>query len=104
MLELKLKDIPCDDVSFSQIARRLPRYSGADIDGIIEMAKDSVLTDIVESGRERNLNQKDLIETINRFRPSTMDWLQTARNIVKYAGGDDSYRDVEIYLKKVKLI
>jgi SpoVK/Ycf46/Vps4 family AAA+-type ATPase len=104
MLELKLKDVPCDDISFSQVVKRLPRYSGADIDGIIEMAKDSVLTDIFDSGLERNLNKMDIVEAINRFRPSTMDWLHTAKNIVKYAGGDNSYRDVEIYLKKAKLI
>jgi SpoVK/Ycf46/Vps4 family AAA+-type ATPase len=104
MLELKLNGVPCDDISFPQLARRLSRYSGADIDGIIDMAKDSVLADIFDSGRERNLNQNDLIEAINRYRPSTIDWLQTAKNIVKYAGRDDSYRDVEIYLKKAKLI
>jgi len=34
---------------------------------------------------------------------STLDWLRTARNLVKYAGADSSYSDVEQYLKKHKL-
>ena len=37
------------------------------------------------------------------MRPSTLDWLRTARNLVKYAGADDAYRDVEDYLKKNKI-
>ena len=36
--------------------------------------------------------------------PTTKDWLRTARNLVKYAGGDDSYRDLERYLKANKLL
>ena len=36
--------------------------------------------------------------------PTTQDWLRTARNLVKYAGGDDSYRDLERYLKANKLL
>lgn len=104
MLQLKLMEIPCDNISFSQLAKQLPMYSGADIDGIIEMAKDSVLSEIFDSGRERNMNQNDLLEAIGQYRPSTMDWLQTAKNLVKYAGSNDSYRDVEAFLKKAKLL
>ena len=33
-----------------------------------------------------------------------VEWLRTARNLVKYAGDDGSYRDVESYLKKTKML
>jgi hypothetical protein len=36
--------------------------------------------------------------------PSTLDWLKTARNLVRYAGGDDGYAEVERYLKEHKLL
>jgi hypothetical protein len=38
------------------------------------------------------------------MQPSTLDWLRTARNLVKYAGADASYSDVEKYLKTHKLV
>ncbi len=30
------------------------------------------------------------------------DWLRTARNLVKFSGADNSYKDVEQYLKRVR--
>jgi hypothetical protein len=35
---------------------------------------------------------------------STLDWLRTVRNVVKYAGEDGSFKDVERYLKETKLL
>jgi hypothetical protein len=35
--------------------------------------------------------------------PSTLDWLKTARNLVKFGGAGKQYRDVEQYLRKSKL-
>lgn len=35
--------------------------------------------------------------------PSTLDWLKTARNLVKYSGSEGGYKEVEQYLKKIKL-
>lgn len=63
-----------------------------------------MLGEIVESGRERPLNQRDLEAALREVQPSTIDWLKTARNLVKYAGADASYRDVEKYLKSVKIV
>ena len=60
--------------------------------------------DILESGVERNMKQDDILNAVNQYHPSTLEWLKTARNLVKYAGADDSYRDVESYLKKEKLL
>jgi predicted component of type VI protein secretion system len=46
----------------------------------------------------------DLARAAGELVPTTQDWLRTARNLVKYAGGDDSYRDLERYLKANKLL
>jgi SpoVK/Ycf46/Vps4 family AAA+-type ATPase len=104
MLRIKLADVPCDQLDYTAIARMSRFYSGADIDGFIDLAKEIVLSEIIESGNERNLTQQDLQAACARFHPSTLDWLKTARNLVKYAGADDAYRDVEIYLKANKLV
>lgn len=104
MLRLKLDGVPCGHISYSSLAKMTNSCSGADIDGIIDQAKESALMDILESGEERNLEQEDLLEAVKGYNPSTIDWLKTARNLVKYAGADDAYRDVEKYLRKERLL
>lgn len=104
MLEVKLTGVPCEGLDLATIARQADHFSGADIDGLIELAKESALEDSVLSGRERPIRQADFTQALSTVQSSTQDWLRTARNLVKYAGSDGSYRDVEDYLKRTKLL
>ena len=104
MLALKLTGVPHEIENFVSLSAVLEHYSGADIDGLIELAKERALADSLESGRERPLSNEDLSSAASAMTPSTLDWLRTIRNLVKYGGSDPSYRDVESYLKRVKLL
>ncbi len=103
MFRTKLVDVPVGELDYRALAKVCEYASGADIDGIIDEAKDRVLADIMEGGEDRVLTQQDLLAAAAETEPSTLDWLRTARNLVKYGGSDRSYRDVEAYLKKVRL-
>lgn len=103
MLRSKLVGVPCEELDLDTLATQLEHYSGADIDGLIEMAKESAVSDGL-AGNERGLNADDFRYATSQQRPSTMDWLRTVRNVVKYAGDDGSFREVEQYLKRVKLL
>lgn len=103
MLRVKLTGVPCDELDFDALAAQIEHYSGADIDGLIDLAKESAVSDSL-AGAERSLQADDFRYALTQMRPSTMDWLRTVRNVVKYAGDDGNYRDVEQYLKKVKLL
>ncbi len=103
MLEMKLQDVPTKSIDYASIAAKASGYSGADIDGLIDNAKDLVLSDILDSGSERALRNDDFAAALEETIPSTLDWLKTARNLVKYGGADSSYRDVDRYLRKHKL-
>jgi hypothetical protein len=70
----------------------------------VELAKDYVLEEYVSNSTERSIRQDDLVRAAKSMQPSTLDWLRTARNLVKYAGADASYSDVEKYLKTHKLV
>ena len=61
-----------------------------------------MLADILDSGSERLLSSGDFIEALDSVVPSTVDWLRTAKNLVRFSGADNAYKDVEKYLKKVK--
>ncbi|QRN99492.1 ATP-binding protein [Archangium violaceum] len=103
MFQQKLRGLPTEAIEPLALAQVTAHASGADIDGIIEEAKERVLADIVERGVERPLTQADLMEAARASQPSTLDWLRTAKNLVKY-GGDGAYRDVEAYLKTHRLL
>ena len=104
MLEIKLEGVPQDGLDLAAIAQRTRNFSGADLDGLIELAKEKALHDALVNGKERPLGREDFDAALSEVRPSTLDWLRTARNLVRYAGDDDSYRDVEAYLKKSKML
>lgn len=102
IVEIKLRDIPVQGIDVDALVAATPHYSGADIDGLIDLAKESTLHDILSGAPERPIGPKDMEFALEQMQPSTIEWLKTARNLVRYAGSDDSYRDVEKYLKKTR--
>ncbi len=103
IVELKLEGVPHSGVDPRALAAATPQFSGADIEGIVELAKEYALEDHIARGIERGIGQEDLLRAAASVRASTLDWLRTARNLVKYAGADDAYRDVDDYLKRNKI-
>jgi AAA+ superfamily predicted ATPase len=104
IVELKLSGVPHEHVDSKAIGALTAHFSGADIEGLVELAKDFVLEEYVSNNTERPIRQEDLLRATRGMQPSTLDWLRTARNLVKYAGADASYGDVERYLKTHKLL
>lgn len=104
IVELKLEGVPHDPIDAGAIAAATPHFSGADIEGVVELAKDYVLEEHITSSVERSVRQADLLRAARAAKASTLDWLRTARNLVKYAGADDAYSDVDAYLKTHKLL
>ena len=102
MLIQKMQDVPHDAIDFATLAKSLNLFSGADIDGLIDLAKETAISEMLDAGIERNIQQTDFLTGMEDASPSTVDWLTTARNLVKFSGSDSSYKDVEKYLKKVK--
>lgn len=104
IVEIKLRDIPVEGVDVDALVAATPHFSGADIDGLVDLAKESTLHDILSGNPERPIGPADIAYALDLMQPSTVEWLKTARNLVRYAGSDDSYRDVEKYLKKTKFV
>jgi ATP-dependent 26S proteasome regulatory subunit len=104
IVDLKLEGVPHEAIDSKSIAALTPHFSGADIEGLVELAKDYVLEEHLARNVERGVQQEDLLKAARSANASTLDWLRTARNLVKYAGADDSYSEVGQYLKKHKLV
>lgn len=104
IIDIKLRDVPTEGIDIDALAKATEQFSGADIDGLIDLAKESAIHDIIAGNPERPINAADFDFALDQCQPSTIEWLKTARNLVRYAGGDTSYRDVEKYLKQAKLL
>jgi transitional endoplasmic reticulum ATPase len=104
IFRLKLLGAPVETIDYSAFAKQTAHFSGADIEGVVEQAKEYALGDYIERGKERSISAKDLQVACNQIVPSTKEWLQTARNIIKFGGGGEGYREVEQYLKSTKFL
>lgn len=102
IFELKLRDKPLGKLDLALLSQKTELYSGADIENVVEVATERVITDIMSSGEERNIEMADLLYAIDHTKPSTLEWLRTIRNYVTYANQAGLYDDVSDYLKKVK--
>lgn len=100
MMRNRLEGVPHAGVNVEAIAEATKFFSGADLDGLIETAKEFALDEIVSSGTERPLCQSDFQTALKDMEPSTMEWLRTAKNLVKYGGASRAYRDVADYLDR----
>jgi SpoVK/Ycf46/Vps4 family AAA+-type ATPase len=104
MLEIRLTGVPHEIDDFASLAVLTEHCSGADLDGLVELAKEHALRRTLATGREHPIGRADLEAAARETTPSTLEWLRTVRNLVRYAGSDPSYREVEAYLKQARLL
>jgi SpoVK/Ycf46/Vps4 family AAA+-type ATPase len=100
IFELKLQGRYQEQVDVEKLAKETEFYSGADIESIIERATEHVLGDILETGVERPIGMKDMLSALSEAKPTTLEWLRTAKNYVKYSNQNGHYNDVEHYLRQ----
>ncbi|MED1794194.1 ATP-binding protein [Brevibacillus nitrificans] len=104
IFQLKLDGRPVEPLDYAQLAAWTELYSGADIEYVVELATEQVLHDILAKGTERPIRMSDLRESIAATRPTTIEWLRTAKNYVKYANDEGLYDGVEHFLAEQKRI
>ncbi len=98
ILTLALRERPVGDVDLALIARRTPKFSGADLRHLVEVASERALSDALKTGNIRPITLADFVNALERVRPTTVEWLETARRYVTYANQAGLYDDVQRYL------
>jgi len=101
---LKLEGRPVENVDCKLLAKATELYSGADIENVVEVAAENVINEILSTGNERPISMKDLIDAVTNTKPSTIAWLRTIKNYVKYANQAGLYNDVEKFLARHKKV
>jgi SpoVK/Ycf46/Vps4 family AAA+-type ATPase len=98
ILEIHLATAGNGSVDVVAIARKTPLFSGADLRALVQRAVDQVIDEALSSGGEPPLTTKHLERALRGMRPSTLEWLATARNYVEFANQGGRYDEVSAFL------
>jgi transitional endoplasmic reticulum ATPase len=98
VLELLVRRRPADEVDLKQLAKRTRLFSGADLVALVERAVDAVIDEALESGDEPPLRMAHLEGALQGMRPTTLEWLATAKNYVEFANEGGRYDEVRAFL------
>ena len=98
IFELALRDRPSKGVDVKRLAKQTPLFSGADLGAVVERAVDAVIDEVLDSGEDRPLEQKHFERALAGMRPTTLEWLGTARNYVDFANQGGRYDEVRSFL------
>lgn len=102
ILKLILKDKPTSNINYAKVSKLCNKYSGADMEAVVDIAVEKKLVQAMETGVPEPLETKDLIEAVKLHKASTIDWFTTAKNYAMFANQSGLYDDILEYLKKNK--
>lgn len=82
------------------IAERTSGFSGADLAELVDTAVDEAIEESISSGREVPLTADHLKRALADVKPTTLEWLTTARNYARYSNESGQYDEVLAFLDK----
>lgn len=100
ILRIHLAGIPAEALDLHRLAQATKRFSGADLRAVVERATEAVIAQEMLKGPGGVLTQKLLMEAVKQMRPTTSEWLETARSYASYANQSGLYDDLAEYLEK----
>lgn len=87
------------DVDAAALAAATSSFSGADLSNLVETASDRAIEETLSAGREVPISGAHLRAALGEVKPTTLEWLTTARNYARYANEGGQYDDVLAFLK-----
>ena len=100
ILEIHIAGRPVDPkVDVEAIAAATAGFSGADLVNLVNTAVDLAIEESLASGSEHPVTREHFAEAQSEVRPTTIEWLTTARNYAKYSNSGGQYDDVAAFLK-----
>jgi len=101
ILNILLEGIPAKPIDVKKIAKQTNKFSGADLRALIEKSTESVLHEIMRTGKEIPLTQKHIQAQVATTRPSTLEWIEQASNYASFANQSGLYDELSDYIRKL---
>lgn len=99
IIKLNLKDKPCIKIDYETISKKMKQYSGADIKAVCDAASEAVIKVAIEKGEIIPIKTSDILNALKVIKPSTLEWLNTAKNYATYSNQSGIYDEILEYLK-----
>ena len=100
ILTIMLDGIPSKPIDVKKIAKQTEKFSGADLKALVEKSTESVLQEIMRTGKEAPLTQKHIQAEISNTRPTILEWIEQASNYASFANQSGLYDDLAEYIRK----
>jgi len=100
ILKIHLRNLPVEAVDTKKLARLTDRFSGADLRSVVERASEKAIYEEMRSGRSSKLTERLLTDAIKEMRPSTNEWLETAKSYATYANRSGLYDDLVAFFEQ----
>ena len=101
ILETMLRERPqAEPIDRDKLAERTSGFSGADLKNVVETAIDIAIDESIDAESVAGLTNAMLKDALQEVRPTTLEWLTTARNYARYANESGQYNDVLDFLGK----
>lgn len=98
ILDVMLRDKPTEKVDIDALAKQSEGYSGADLKAVVDIAVEAKLPESLKQNRVVPVTQSDLKKAVERHKPTTKEWFNTARNYALYSNESGQYDDILQYL------
>lgn len=100
ILELLLAERPtAERLNLEGLASATAGFSGADLKNLVDTASDFAIEATLEAGTEVPIDDALLKRAVAELKPTTLEWLTTARNYARYANEGGQYDEVLEFLK-----
>jgi SpoVK/Ycf46/Vps4 family AAA+-type ATPase len=101
ILAIHLKDRPlAGDPDLGFLAKNTSGFSGADLKNLVEAATDLAIEETLARGEERPITAAHLKTALAGVKPTTTEWLTTARNYARYSNEGGQYDEVLEFLAR----
>lgn len=100
ILKIHLREMPAGALNLPKLAKLCERFSGADLRAVVERASEKAIYDEMRTGRASELTQGLLLEAIKETKPSTIEWMETARSYATYANRSGLYDELVAYFER----
>ena len=101
ILDIHLRGLPlAKGLDVGKLAKGAERYSGADLRAVVERASERAIYQEMRTGKGSELTQAMLAEALKETKPSTAEWLETARSYATYANKTGLYDDLVAYFER----
>lgn len=101
ILDIHVRERPvAPDVDLAPIVKGTSGFSGADLEHVIETAADFAIAASIDAGAEVPISREHLAKALAQVKPTTVEWLSSARSYARYANEGGQYDEVLAFLSK----